>query len=107
MCIQVKDHSRVMCEQLQQLRLQTGLVDLDIVCEDHHINVHKVVMAACSRFFKDQLCKQDIQGPVILRLEDFGLEDSCPKDTDPEVSWDDLTIGTLVRRALAGRTLTS
>ena len=74
MCIQVKDHSRVMCEQLQQLRLQTGLVDLDIVCEDHHINVHKVVMAACSRFFKDQLCKQNIQGPVILRLEDFGLE---------------------------------
>ena len=74
MCIQVKDHSRVVCEQLQQLRLQTGLVDLDIVCEDHHINVHKVVMAACSRFFKDQLCKQNIQGPVILRLEDFGLE---------------------------------
>ena len=45
MCIQVKDHSRVILEQLQQLRLQTGLVDLDIVCEDHHINVHKVVMA--------------------------------------------------------------
>jgi len=74
MCILVKDHSRVLCEQLQQLRLQTGLVDLDIVCEDHHINVHKVVMAACSKFFKDQLCKQNVQVPVILRLEDFGLE---------------------------------
>ena len=74
MCILVKDHSRVLCEQLQQLRTQTGLVDLDIVCEDHHINVHKVVMAACSRFFKDQLCKQNVQAPVILRLEDFGLE---------------------------------
>ena len=33
MCILVKDHTRVLCEQLQQLRLQTGLVDLDIVCE--------------------------------------------------------------------------
>lgn len=74
MCILVKDHSRVLCEQLQQLRLQTGLVDLDIVCEDHHINVHKVVMAACSKFFKDQLCKQNVQVPVIIRLEDFGLE---------------------------------
>ena len=31
-------------------------------------------MAACSRFFKDQLCKQNVQAPVILRLEDFGLE---------------------------------
>ena len=29
----IQDHSRVLCEQLQQLRLQSGLVDLDIVCE--------------------------------------------------------------------------
>ena len=42
--------------------------------QDHHINVHKVVMAAGSMFFKDQLCKQNVQVPVILRLEDFGLE---------------------------------
>ena len=34
--ILVKDHSRVLCEQLQQLRNQTGLVDLDIVCEVRH-----------------------------------------------------------------------
>ena len=31
-------------------------------------------MAAGSRFFKDQLCKQNVQVPVILRLEDFGIE---------------------------------
>ena len=36
--------------------------------------MHKVVMAACSRFFKDQLCRQNVQVPVILRLEDFGIE---------------------------------
>ena len=42
--------------------------------QDHHINVHKVVMAAGSRFFKDQLCKQNVQAPVILRLEDFGIK---------------------------------
>ena len=36
--------------------------------------MHKVVMAAGSRFFKDQLCKQNVQVPVILRLEDFGIE---------------------------------
>ena len=29
--------------------------------QDHHINVHKVVMAACSKFFKDQLCKVNVQ----------------------------------------------
>ncbi|XP_023344410.1 broad-complex core protein isoforms 1/2/3/4/5 [Eurytemora carolleeae] len=74
MCIRVKDHSSVLCEQLQQLRQQTGLVDLDIVCEGHYIKVHKVVMAACSKFFKEQLCKYNVQALVILRLEDFGLE---------------------------------
>ena len=31
--IQMEDHSRVLCEQLQQLRNQNGLLDLDIVCE--------------------------------------------------------------------------
>ena len=30
--------------------------------------------AAGSRFFKDQLCKQNVQVPVILRLEDFGIK---------------------------------
>ena len=72
-CIQVKDHSRVLCQHLQQLRTQTSLVDLDIVCENHHINVHRVVMAACSRFFEEQLCKQNVRAPVSIRLEDFRL----------------------------------
>ena len=31
--ILVEDHSRLLCEQLQQLRNQNGLLDLDIVCE--------------------------------------------------------------------------
>jgi len=64
----------VLCEQLQLLRAQTGLVDLDIVCEGHYIKVHKVVLAACSKFFKEQLCKYNVGAQVILRLEDFGLE---------------------------------
>ena len=34
--------------------------------QDHHINVHKVVMAACSKFFKDQLCKVNVQVNKIL-----------------------------------------
>ena len=31
-------------------------------------------MAAGSMFFKDQLCRQNVQVPVILRLEDFGIK---------------------------------
>ena len=31
--IVMEDHSHVLCEQLQQLRNQNGLLDLDILCE--------------------------------------------------------------------------
>lgn len=74
MCIFMKEHGKLVCENLQMLRMQTGLVDLDIICEETHIHVHKVVMAACSKFFKEQLCKANVLVPVILKLEDFGLE---------------------------------
>ena len=56
------------------MRQQNALVDLDIVCEEQHLHVHKVVLAAASRFFREQLCKANVMVPVILRLEDFGIE---------------------------------
>lgn len=86
MCILVKDHNRVLCEQLQQLRLQSGLVDLDIVCEDHHINVHKVVMAACSKFFKDQLCKVNVQVWRRSLTRPSSLPTRCPSSSASRTS---------------------
>ena len=37
---------------LRGLQGSGGLVDLDIICQDKKIRVHKVVMAAASQFFK-------------------------------------------------------
>lgn len=39
MCIYLKDHGKSVCESLQVLRMQNGLVDLDLVCENQHIQV--------------------------------------------------------------------
>ena len=39
---------------LRGLQGSGGLVDLDIICQDKKIRVHKVVMAAASQFFKDE-----------------------------------------------------
>ena len=36
--------------------------------------MHKIVMAASSKFFCSQLCRSNILVPVILKLEDFGLD---------------------------------
>ena len=74
MSIAVKEHGKKLCERMQSLRSDTNLVDLDLVCEDEHLHVHKVVMAASSKFFKEQLCKaSNLRAPVILKLEDFNL----------------------------------
>lgn len=75
MSISVQEHSKQLCDKLQSLRSDTNLVDLDLVCEDAHLHVHKVVMAASSRFFKEHLCKSSsARAPVILKLEDFKLK---------------------------------
>ena len=78
MSIVVKEHGNQLCDKLQSLRSDTNLVDLDLVCEDAHLHVHKVVMAASSKFFKEQLCKAACtsvrNAPVILKLEDFNLK---------------------------------
>ena len=77
MTISVKEHSQKLCEKLQSLRSDTNLVDLDLVCEDQHLHVHKVIMAASSKFFKEELSKSVAtltRGPVILKLEDFHMK---------------------------------
>ena len=63
-----------MCGRLQELRQQSGLVDLDIVCEEQHNHVHKVILAGASKFLREQLCKANVMVPVIIRLEDFGID---------------------------------
>ena len=76
MTLSVKEHRKQLCEKLQSLRSDTNFVDLDLVCEDHHLHVHKVVMAASSKFFKEELSKSaaTLRSPVILKLEDFNMK---------------------------------
>ena len=47
MTIDVKEvHGKNLCEKLQDLRADTNLVDLDIVCEGTTLSVHRCVLAA-------------------------------------------------------------
>ncbi len=72
-CVYMKEHPRRLSESLHLLRMQDGLVDLDIECEGERVRAHKAVMAAASRFFGEKLLKANVMIPVMLRLEDFGL----------------------------------
>jgi hypothetical protein len=42
--------------------------------QEKKLQAHKIVMAASSKFFCAQLCRNNILVPVILKLEDFGLD---------------------------------
>lgn len=73
MCIYGKDHGKHLLDSLQLLRLQNSLVDLDIVCEEQHIHVHKVIMAGQSKFFKVKIwlyhkVELDIQPIIFVRI---------------------------------------
>ena len=70
MSINIKEHAKHLCEKVQTLRSESNLLDLEVLCEDAKINVHKVVMAACSKFFKDQI-KSNITS---VKLEDHSLK---------------------------------
>ena len=75
MTISVKDHSKNLFDKLTTLRSETNLLDLDLLCEDVQFHVHKVVMAASSDFFQEQLCNSTTaRAQVILKLEDFNLK---------------------------------
>ena len=70
MSINIKEHAKHLCEKVQTLRSESNLLDLEVLCEDAKINVHKVVMAACSKFFKDQI-KSNV---TTVKLEDYSLK---------------------------------
>ena len=73
LCVYQKDYGRKLTESLSALRLRDGLVDIDIVCENGHVRAHKSVLAAASDFFRERLLKANVDAPVLIRLEDFGL----------------------------------
>ena len=52
----------MLCEQLQQLRLQSGLVDLDIVCEVNANNMHPLLQIILFDGFSIQCCSYWIHG---------------------------------------------
>lgn len=77
MVILVKDHSRLLSNQLQQLRLQPSLLDLTLVCENQQFKVHKLVMAACSNLLREELCKGGEVGHSTICFEDLNLRLGC------------------------------
>ena len=60
-----KDFETNMTKALKDLREENNLFDVTIVCEDSQIQAHKLILSACSTFFRNILCHNPHQHPLL------------------------------------------
>jgi len=60
-----KNFETNMTKALKDLREANNFFDVTIVCEDSQIQAHKVILSACSTFFRNILCHNPHQHPLL------------------------------------------
>ena len=64
-CLQWKDFDTNMTVALKDLREEKDFFDVTIACEDSQIQAHKVILSACSTFFRNLLRRNPHQHPLL------------------------------------------
>jgi len=54
-----------MIDAFKELREERDFFDVTIVCEDNQIQAHKVILSACSTFFRNLLRRNPHQHPLL------------------------------------------
>ena len=64
-CLRWNDFERNISGAFQELRTDKDFFDVSLVCEDEQIQAHKVILSACSTFFRNILRQNPHQHPLI------------------------------------------
>jgi len=64
-CLRWNDFETNISSAFRELRDQKDFFDLTLACEDEEIQVHKVILAACSPFFRNILRRHPHQHPLL------------------------------------------
>jgi len=64
-CLHWKDFDTNMTKALKDLREENDFFDVTIACEDNQIQAHKVILSACSTFFRNILRRHPHQHPLL------------------------------------------
>ena len=64
-CLRWNDYGPNITEGLRALREDKDFFDVTLACEDAHIPAHKVVLSACSPFFKNIFRRHEHQHPLL------------------------------------------
>ncbi len=74
-CLRWNDFQESILSTLQDLRAEEDFVDVTLVCEGgHQVAAHKLILSACSDFFRHLLRRTPAPNPVIV-LWDVGVDD--------------------------------
>lgn len=60
------DYNRHISLAFDSLRSQEDLVDVTLSCEGRKIRAHKILLSACSSYFRDIFKENPCQHPVII-----------------------------------------
>ena len=64
-CVQWNEFEKDISSAFRHIREDRDFFDITIACEDDQIEAHKVILSACSPFFKNVLRRNKHQHPLI------------------------------------------
>ena len=64
-CLRWNDFESNISLAFRELRDEKDFFDVTIACEDEQVNAHKVILSACSPFFRDILRRNPHQHPLL------------------------------------------
>ena len=73
-CLRWNDFEGNISSAFRELRDDKDFFDVTLACDDEQIQVHKVIISACSPFFRNVLRKNPHQHPL-LYLKDVKFTD--------------------------------
>merc|ERR1712128_337566 len=73
-CLRWNDFERNISGAFREIRQEKEFFDITIACEDEQLQAHKVILSACSPFFKNILYRNHHQHPL-LYLKGISIKD--------------------------------
>ncbi|XP_008467568.1 protein tramtrack, beta isoform-like isoform X1 [Diaphorina citri] len=73
-CLKWNNYTSNIITELDSLRTDGDLVDVTILCDGRKITAHKVILSACSSYFRTIFRENPCQHPVVI-LKDINYED--------------------------------
>ena len=74
-CLKWNDFEKNISTSFRDLRSDRQLFDVTLACEDEHLQAHKVILSACSSFFRSILVRSSNHTNLLLYLKGISSKD--------------------------------